>query len=141
VGRISFVFIQLSNMRTIMYIQLSQFETNLRSKSDATNRFRAFFRMPFAGPETAMASTVGCGVDSEANNFVALVLRPARRSLRLFNHLHEDSTTYVESSNGIRIPVRVLRRVEHHVRRRIGGTAAELRRRLPGLLQAECSAR
>lgn len=83
------------------------------------------------------------------------VLRPARALLRHFNHLHEDSTTYREDpglcglfpevcsipNDGIWVSMRVVRRVERYFGRRIRRTAAELRGRLPGLLQAECAAR
>jgi len=37
--------------------------------------------------------------------------------------------------------MRRLRRMEYHLGRRVGRAAAELRGRLPGLLQAECAAR
>jgi hypothetical protein len=56
---------------------------------------RSLRRIPFAGPTTALAATIDSADEewvSDAAKRRALEL--ARAVLRLFNHLHEDSTTY-----------------------------------------------
>jgi hypothetical protein len=111
--------------------------------------------MPFAGPETALASTIRSRGGLRIILAKLNVLRAATSPLRLFNDLHEGSTTYGKrlpasrslgrcamlSAYGVRFPVRVLRGMEYNFSRCVRRPPAELRRRLPGLLQAQHVAR
>ena len=58
------------------------------------SRSCAWHRMPIAGPETALASTINAGVGQIVVH--AGTPRPGacKWLLRFFNHLHEGSTTY-----------------------------------------------
>ena len=50
--------------------------------------------MAFAGPETALPATNGIATAQSSSAGKLRVLQPRRALLRLFNHLHQDSTTY-----------------------------------------------
>lgn len=50
--------------------------------------------MPFPGPETALPSTIDLAVTLSIIRRETRLYQPANRLQRLFNHLHEDSTTY-----------------------------------------------
>jgi len=57
-------------------------------------RWRPWRRVPFPGPETALASTIGGGAEDESSAEKLRPLEAVKALLRLFNHLHEDSTTW-----------------------------------------------
>ena len=50
--------------------------------------------MPFPGPETALAATIGAGDDEYFVHCKKARPGASRAQLRLFNDFHEDSTTY-----------------------------------------------
>jgi hypothetical protein len=122
--------------------------------------------MPFAEPETALALTIDVAVgeiivrekisppaacERPFTNFQSLTRRlnelqfgvPANHTdERRSNHFHGAICSQLCSfCNGIRFSMRVVRRVEYHIGGRVRRTTPELRRRLPGLLQAECASR
>jgi len=50
-------------------------------------------RMPFPEPETALASTIDAGPEGQVLREKLRLLDSVKALLRLFNHLHEESTT------------------------------------------------
>jgi hypothetical protein len=58
-----FVLLKLTHIRTIMYIQCSNMRRILEVKSRRGNAFRVSPTMPFAGPLTALASTINYGIE------------------------------------------------------------------------------
>src|SRR5271157_528788 len=69
-----------------------------RASLSSTITLRTPPRMPFLAPETALPATI---VATVKETFAAKgIVRPAasKQPLRLFNNLHEGSTTYVKQT-------------------------------------------
>ena len=155
-----------ANMRTTMYVQCSNLRRIIDAKLGVKIARRASPQNALCGAGNGPGfddRPRGRGKSSSAKNM--RVLRACKRASTTFQSLarrlndlqyHEPvepaandpqaislrhRLSLCSFCHGIRFPMRFVRRMEHHFGGRVRRTTPELRRRLPGLLQAQCASR